>query len=277
MSFFAGTRPGKATSCGQASFELPILYFRDDFFSLLFKADFGRVSALMPSAQLHPVKLLGGKAIVGIGAFNYLETSIGPYGEVAVIVPAVYGPRPPPPMLPALLQGRYPGFGFVVLHLPVTTQAARDAGRGMWGYTKFVADMSFVNTPELLQCRLGEQQQHILTLTVARQGVILRDSVPVVTFSVKDGQLIETVIPQCGVRCDGLGAGSSLQLGDHPVAESIRELGLSARPFMSRYYLQRSAILPAGKVIEQGVRPLEGYSGMDRKGELSVGYLAEEG
>ncbi len=47
---------------------------------------------------------------------------------------------------------------------------------------------------------------------------------------------------------------SFLESGDHSVAGSIRELGLSNRPFISRCYAERSGILPKGKAIEEGVR-----------------------
>ena len=272
-SFFSSSRPGRTVTRGQATFELPILYFRDDLFALFFTADPRKVRALMPSDRLHPVLLTSKKAMVGIAAFNYIETSIGPYGEVAVVIPAVYGYAAPPLILPALMEARYPGFGTLVLHLPVTRTVARDAGRGEWGYTKFVADMRFTITPEFMACRMAEEGSHILTLRVARKGIVMRDRKPLVTYSVRQGDLIRTTISQRGACRVALSPGSShLILGDHPVSASIRELGLADRPLMSRYYVERSGILPSGVVVEKGVRSLEGYHGRDREGEHAVIY-----
>ncbi|MBW1781581.1 MAG: acetoacetate decarboxylase family protein [Deltaproteobacteria bacterium] len=272
-NFFDSARPGKTVTLGQATFELPILYFRDDMFALFFTADPGKVRALMPSDRLHPVLLTSKKALVGIAAFNYIETSIGPYGEVAVVIPAVYGPSAPPRTLPILMEARYPGFGSLVLHLPVTRTVARDAGREEWGYTKFVADMRFAILPEYMECRMSEEGHHILTLRVARKGMVMRDRKPLVTYSVKQGDLIKTTIPQKGACRMALGPGGShLILGDHPVSDSIRELCLAPRPLMSRYYVERSGILPSGVLVERGVRPLEGYYGKDREGEHTVIY-----
>lgn len=271
--FFESAGPGRTITHGKATFSIPIHYYRDDLFALFFSADPERVRALMPSERLHPVALPGGRAMVGIAAFNYIDTSIGPYGEVAVVLPAVYGERPPPMLLPALMEARYRGFGCLVLHLPVTGVLPRDAGRGEWGYTKFVADMGFTITPESLECRMFEERTHILTLTAARKGIPLRDRRPLVTYSVRGGDLIKTVIPQRGTcRVCLLPRGSSLELGNHPVAQSLRDLGLSNRPFMSRYYLERSGILPKGEVIERRVRPLDGYRGRDREGRHWVSY-----
>jgi hypothetical protein len=134
----------------------------------------------------------------------------------------------------------------------------------MWGYAKFVADMDFESTPERLSCALSEGGQHILTMKVARGGWFGTDRKPLCTYSVKNGDLIRTVIPQQGSfrwrpRCRG----SSLELGDHAVARFLRGLDLSPQPIFKRYFLERAAILPAGEVIEHGVRPLDGYQGAE--------------
>jgi len=277
MSFFEGARPGQRVTHGKASFELPILYFRDDCFALFFAADRRRVEAAMPSDRLHPVMLPDGRTLVGVAAFNYIDTSIGSYGEVGVVVPAVHGHRPAP-LVPALMEARYPGFGNLVLHLPVTALTARDAGRGEWGYTKFVADMSFEITPEYQECRLSEGNRHILTLRVARQGLVMADSKPLVTYSVRDGDLRKTTIPQRGTARNALRPqGSFLQLGTHDVAQSIGAFDLSSRPFLSRSYLERSSILPGGVVVERDVRPLDGYRGEEREGAHEVRYGAGRG
>lgn len=276
-AFFEGTRPGTEVHHGTARFELPILYHRDDAFALFFTANAGAVEALMPTPNLHPVRMPGGRAMVGIAAFNYIETSIGPYGEVAVVVPVVHG-RKPLPILPALMEAGYRGFGNLVLHLPVTGTGPRDAGRGVWGYTKFVADMQFAVGPETLACRMEEEGEHILTLKVPRRGILRRDPKPLITYSVLDGRLIRTVIPQRAIFHLGLRPrDAALELGDHQVSRSIAALGLAPRALVSRVYLYRPAILPAGEVVEEGVGPLDGYRGRDRAGVHEVHMTAGEG
>jgi len=227
----------------------------------------------MPSDKLHPVRLPKGRTLIGVGAFNYIDTSIGPYGEVGMIIPTVHAASPPLHVLPALMEARYPGFGTLVLHLPVTTMPARDGGRKLWGYTKFVADMDFKNTPEFMECRLSDKDDHILTLRVEKKGIVLKDKKPLITYSVKDNNLIRTIIPQKSTFRLALSPdGSSLELGDHPAAATISGLGLAKRPLISRYYIERSGILPEGSAIEEGVRSLDGYLGEDRTGRHTVSY-----
>jgi len=273
--FFSNIGPMTKVKHGAASFELPILYFREDSFAAFFTAKMEKVRSLLPSKNLEPVTLAKGRTIIGIAAFNYLETTVGPYGEVAVVVPVVHRGKSVPG-IPLLLEARYPGFGMLVLHLPVTDVVPRDAGRGEWGYTKFVADMDFTLTPEFLQCRLAEEDSHILTLRVPRRGIVKRDNKPIVTYSVKENQLIKTTIPQKGLFLLNPGPwGASLELGDHPVAQSISDLEINTKPILTRAYLYRSAILPSGEVVEDGVDPLEGYKGTDRKGRHTIKYLED--
>lgn len=273
--FFANTRPGTRARHGKAGFDLPILYMRDDLFGLYFSADTRRVREIMPSRKMNPVTLPGGRAIIAIMAFNYVDTTIGPYGELAVAIPALYDRSSLPGLgfLPALMQGSYPGFGVLVQHLPVTTIEARDAGRGVWGYTKFIADMDFTITPEYQECRLSEGEGRILELRVMRRGFCLSDRRPLVTFSVRNGALIRTVIPQKGVMRLSLDTrGSFVRFGEHPVAATITALGIAGRPFMACYYTERAAILPKGEIVEEGVRPLDGYRGKDRRARHTVEY-----
>lgn len=275
--FFSQVKSTAEVTHNSATFELPILYFRDDLFLLFFTANAEKVKALMPSKNLHPVRLYGNKALVGIAAFNYIDTTIGPYGEVGVVLPAVYGSSPPSAIIPALRESKFPGFGTLVMHLPVTKTEARDAGRGQWGYTKFVGDMTFTNTPEFHQCDLSEKGESILSMRVVKRGFYKKDNKPIVTYSVKDGNLVKTVIPQKGrMRMCFYTKGSFLKLGDHPVSKTIADLEFSEKPLLSRYYVERSAILPAGEIIEKDVAPLEGYAGEDREGTHETLYVSKQ-
>ena len=258
---------------GSAVIDLPVMYYRDDAFVGVFSAEFQAVQALLPSAALYPVRLKGERAAVYVTAFNYQENTIGPYGEVAVAIPCTYG-RPAPPLLPLLLEGRIPGFGAFVLHLPVTARSARDPRRVIWGYAKFVADMDFQKRPAYQRVRLAEGDSHILTLTVQQRGLPIKDNRPVITYSVLDGQLIKTTIPSRAVYQMGLTPGlGELELGDHEIADQLRSLDISTSTVATRNYLTRSGILSAGEAIGPADRPYEGHIGEDRDyGRFTVNY-----
>jgi hypothetical protein len=274
-NFFVNTRPGKKVTYGELTFELPILYFRNDFFWLSFTANEKKVRSLMPSNNLYPVTMFNGKAVVAIGAFNYIDNTIGSYGEVFVSIPVIYGRKPSffTGIITAFLESRYPGFGVLIQHLPVTNKLARDVGRKEWGFTKFIADMNFTITPEYMECRIHEDKQHILDMRIARKGFHLKDETPFVLYSVKDTKLMKTVVPHKSLKRMSLNTkGSFINFGEHPVALSVKNLEISSKPFMTAYYPEHFSILPQGVVVEDNVKPFEGYLGKDHNANHVVGY-----
>lgn len=274
--FFSNARPGKSATHGKIDFELPILYLRDDHFLVLCTADYHKVKAMMPSKNLHPVVVFGKKAIVAVAVFNFLETTIGSYGEVGLAALCVYGKKPLP-FIPILRESNHPGFGTLVLHLPVTKIAGRDAGRGVWGYTKFITDMHFTIVPEFRQVRMSEGDRHILTIRVPTVGKLKKEIKPMITYSVKGTDLIRTVIDQSGTYREALNPkGALLELGDHPMVDTIRSLGVNEKPFLSRCFLERSAILPTGEVVESNVSSLLGYEGEEKEGRHTISYLPDD-
>lgn len=274
MGFFTTHRPGRWVRHGRSHFELPVLYYRDDFFLAAYQADADRVRQYMPCDRLRPVVLPVNRAVVVVMAANYIDTTLGPYGEVAIAT-LVYHVRRGPGGLPPVLLGLH-NPGYLVLHLPVTGLALSDAGRGVWGYPKFVADIDFTITPEQSRCVLADRDQHILTLQVGNRGLLARERQPLISYSVRHGQLLRTTVPQRGIfRRSWYPRHVQLVLGDHPIAESLRELDLSARPIQSRYYLDRWGVLPSGEVVEEDVDEMDFYRGEDREGRHRTLYLPD--
>lgn len=227
----------------------------------------------MPSNNLYPVTMFNKKAVVAVGAFNYINTTLGPYGEVFISIPVIYGKKPSPfsGIIIAFIESRYPGFGVLIQHLPVTNKLARDVGREEWGFTKFIADMNFTITPEYMECRMHEESQHILDVRIARKGFYLNDEKPYVLFSVKNRKLLKTIVPHKSLKRVSLNVkGSFLNLGEHPMAQSVKELGISSKPFMASYYPEHASILPRGVVIEDNVKSFEGYLGKDRDANHTI-------
>ena len=67
-----------------------------------------------------------------------------------------------------------------------------------------VEAVACVSTPEYQECRLSEGDEHILTLRVPRCGLLMKERKPMVTFSVRDGELIRTAMPHHGTARNAL-------------------------------------------------------------------------
>ncbi|MGM7669293.1 acetoacetate decarboxylase family protein [Microbacterium sp. A93] len=107
-----------------------------------FPVDAPSAAALLPGAELHPVRLPGGKGILMVTVINYLATDIGAYIEYSLAIAVTRGARPAPPLLPLLLQKSL-DFGQYVVDLPVSTEVSVKGGKGIWGMPKHQASLDF--------------------------------------------------------------------------------------------------------------------------------------
>jgi hypothetical protein len=136
-------------------------------------------------------------------------------------------------------------FTAYVWQLPVTTERARRGGVEMYGYPKFLADITFAKENGILGCTLSEGGKNILTL----KGQTLKTSVEKVnrfkTFSVKDGVPLAANVYmnpiEFGKSMNGKAA--TLSLGNHDIAKTLKEINLSPKPLFFQYMPVMEAIL----------------------------------
>jgi hypothetical protein len=258
----------------------PGFFHRMDSFQSVHLASYDAVRDVLPSNELYPVRWIDGRAILMIGAVKYHAVSashadgttavLAPYGEVVIAAMVTRGPARRG--LPLLAPGLHHAGGFI-LHMPVTTLEARDLGLKIFGLPKFVADMDFREEPLLRQVRVSEQDTEILTLAIRPGSRVTTDRNPGILYSSLHGELLQTTTRFFGHRQVRLGRrAGALQLGEHPVAGRLRELGISRAPLMAASYLDGRLILPFGSPIG-AAQDYTGYPGHDRtRGRFTVAY-----
>lgn len=256
---------------------LPLVYHDAAVACSYHTASYAAVAATLPDRLLRPLRWRDGRTLVAVHAFRYRTVTwtasdggthvLAPYGEVGVTAGVVTGPA---------LRGRPPSgraVGGYVLHLPVTSREARDAGRELWGLPKFVADMDFLDAPDRQQVRLAEGGAEVLLQSVCARGPALPGSRSRTLWSARRGQLLETVIPVLGRWQARFGPGAGeLVLGAHPVADELRRLGVSPTPLAAFRALEYRSTLPGGRRVGLAEeRP--GHLGSDREyGRFTVAH-----
>jgi len=235
---------------------LPVRYYDWSWISALFPAPVAKVLRLLPSKKLKPILLMPGTTMVALTAFEYRKIAdVEPYNEFAISIPVQYGAAVNVPGLPlffhpVLSPQWYRKLGMYVLHLPVTTQAARDFGVEIWGYPKFIAEISFEDAGEMRRCRLRAEGKDIVTLEIKKLATKDR-SISFYTYTVQNGRLLRTLVQTQGqysiTRFPG---GASFTLGDHPVAEELKALGLG-KTAVGRFYAPqvKSLLHPANELL----------------------------
>ena len=248
----------------------PVVWHRSESSETLHTASLEAVRAILPSSELHPVRLSGGRAIIYVGSLQHgVMTANGvdgramlPYGEVMVL--ALVTRRPAPPLLP-LVAPASTGLaaGGFVLHLPVTTRVARDGGRAL-GYPKFTADIEFEDSIEMCRSHLAEGGHSVLTHTVRPAGRPSVTGAPLILYASLDGRLMEQRVPTFGLRRRRWGRqGGYLELGDHQVADELRALDIDPEPFLATHVSGMRLAMSASRSVGPA-RPYLGYIGDER-------------
>ena len=248
-SFFAGVKIEQFELSTGVRIGLPVRYYDWSAIMAHFPVPVSAVRKLLPTSKLKPAQLLPGTAILSMVAMEYRQIAdVAPYNEFGIMVPVLYEPTANIPGLPLLFPHWFRRFGLYVHHLPVTTQAAYDFGVEIWGYPKFVAEISFEDEGRVRRCRLRAGGKDIVTLEVKKLATRAR-SLNFYSYTVKEGQLLRTLIQTQGefgiARFRG---GASFTLGDHPIAEELQALGIANTTVECLYAPQVQSMLhPAGE------------------------------
>jgi len=237
--FFDVRRSAAKTSEGVI--DLPMLFYDVGVRYLNFWVDFEAAVSKLSGTGLLPCRFFNGKAIVSLVYFQYRGVDIGPYDEVTItIVVHPESLKTPLLYLPAFLTRsgmKKNNIGAYVLEMPVTTPAARAAGRELWGYPKFVTKISSELYPERFRFDILDPMTNESILSVKGKtgaGINVR-GFDLATYSNLDDAILKTIVnvdaeyKLSSVKDFELKSGPS----SHGMAMNIKDLGLDrVKPFM---------------------------------------------
>jgi Acetoacetate decarboxylase (ADC) len=254
--FFDGVAQSEVTIAGQPA-KVPIFYYDGTATQAVFVARLGALRRLMPDPRFCPARLAPGLGAVAITCFEYRDTDIGPYNELAISV-VLNEPwfLPNLPGLALISSLRRRQLHAWVHHLPVTTEIARAGGVDFYNYPKFIAGIDFDESDEHRTCRLSEGAEHILTLSGKRIATPRSEQFQLFSHLWMDrqpqGSEFKINASEMGVSLSP--AAASLQLGErHPIALELAGLLLSRRPIQYQYMLRFEGILYGPEHLSLGL------------------------
>lgn len=211
---------------GDRTISVPLFYYDISAIGVAFFTSLSKIREKLPSPRMHPLRVTPWHGLTTITTYEYRDCDIGPYNEVAISFPVTLD-RPSPPFTG--LFRKSPGVPKVYTHhLPVTTEIARDAGIEFANYPKFLANITFEKKDGSITCHLAEAQGHILTLTVHELPLqpVGRSTIHSLTF--REGYILrlEFILGTCSQGQSHNPAHAHLELGDHPIAQELRDLKL---------------------------------------------------
>ena len=191
----------------------------------MYLVDAAAVARLLPGDAFEVLEAAPGKTQLILGMIDYRDNDLGDYNEVAVIF--FVKPR----------GADAEEAGTFIYKLPVNQGFTCEAGALIWGFPKTVEEIDIDYSDTSATCKLVMGGQHVFTLTVPRAQPKLAEEdpgSPGVTYTYIQGAAHRTPMTNGGrgTVASGDVSGVSLELGDHPLADEIRGLGLSAAPIL---------------------------------------------
>jgi len=246
--FFAVETETFQTSAGPC--DLPILYRKAKVIGLVYRLNPALVAECLPDDCAFEPHLLMGKAVVQLVVFEYTDTSIGPYAEVALAVQVKVKGSDPPGLGSLLMPRMHESQGSFFLTLPVTTEEANAAGRELWGFPKYVVEID----TEFTKKGVSVKQHGEFTLEVGPPGWMTTDGMPFCLMSVKGGRILRTIV-ETNHRLEWGGSDSvKLEIiGDGPTSKHLRTLKLEDKTpnFTWRARKMRSQLPKADLIGEE--------------------------
>ncbi len=193
--------------------------------SVMYMVDRVGTQELIPDA-FEAVEAAPGQTQLTLVIVDYRDNDLGDYDEVGIVFFVRPAGRPDADV------------GTYIYKLPVNQSFTCEAGCRIWGFPKSVEDIDFAYADDRATCRLIMDGRHVLTLTVPRGGDGETPDESAVGYTLIDGIPHSNVFTRGGRGEQTIpgGAGVVLELGDHPIAEELRSLGLpDAVPLLSAW------------------------------------------
>ncbi len=211
--------------------------FRDGSSALgLFVVPSRTADALIADSGFEVAKIGPGRAVLSLACVHYTDSDCGVYNEISLaFFVKTYGKAAGLPYIGTwydIVRGQAVNHTW---RLPVTTKLANDAGVLMWGFPKTVEDIDFELSGGRATFTLHMDGTEVLSYSVRAAGKRHQAPVASPVYSIFEGVPQVSYLTQeyrdMGVRIGG----GRLSLGDHPIGDELRGLGLPRRPLVASW------------------------------------------
>lgn len=188
-----------------------------------------------------------GKAVVALALITYLDCDLDTYDELALSF-VVENPAGAPP----------PGKGGVATYihrLPVSEEFTCEAGRGIWGFPKWVADLQVDHGDGQATGVLREPDGTEVVSMRLRRGLLAVPSRPLTMVCYSNGpggKILRTewLTHNRGTRLRLGPGGADVTVGrGHPLADELRTLGFPRPPLLTMFAAEMRATFSAPRVL----------------------------
>ncbi len=191
------------------------------------------VRALVDHPNLQIPEIIPNRTLCTIGLIDYIDNDLGDYNEISIGFFVRYG-REVPSRFGSLALGLMRGWAQPYIHrLPVNQSFTCEAGREIWGFPKTVDEIEFEDRPGARTCTWRKDGRLVMSCEARIGGRGRYRDREMISYAVRDGVLHATPFTSHGEQVGARPGGMKLVLGDHPIADELRTLGLPRRPLVT--------------------------------------------
>ncbi len=199
-----------------------------------FLVDARAARAWIQGSGLELIEIFPNVAIMQLIGVDYQENDLGDYNEAGVSF-YVYenGGRKRWPFFSAVrafMRGEATSY---IHELPVDQPFTMHAGRFIWGYPKWIAEIDIEQTADTFNTSLVADGRPVFSFRCKAGGKRTMTDQKQPSFGVRNGKTYKTVGVANGTGVTFSVGGEEPELGDHPIAERLRALGLPKKPIFS--------------------------------------------
>lgn len=177
-----------------------------------------------------------GRGILVLTGVRYTDSDCGKYDETAMALFVKKVGRKPRLQYAStwidIIRGQMPTFTW---NLQVTTPLSRDAGIFMWGLPKTIEDITFENAGGRAVFNLRMDGREVFNYSVQSKGSTTPAPVTSPVYSIWEGAPHVSYLTHTYRDARYRPGGGRLRLGDHPLADKLRALGLPRRPLLATW------------------------------------------
>jgi acetoacetate decarboxylase len=216
-----------------------------------YSVDADRVRTLVEPTGLEVAEARPGKSLVTIGFVEYSDTDLGAYHEFMVGIAVRRHDAAPATARERAREVRQNRAGVYIHHLPVDDGFSMDAGRGIWGYPKTMMAFERLEGGVTTGWRLRDGGTPVVTMRWSPRWFPMPRSAVPPTYTLLDGVLRMTPWESHPRRTWARPGGVSLELGEGPIADDLRSIGLPKRALLAISVGEMRARFGSPQVIER--------------------------